>query len=374
MVNNSYIYCKIILGNGKIHLRLQKQDRFFVASIMKKTLLRIVKYTFLIGLIIFLSIVLYPKTYNVPAFQKRTGTQYWDLSTGSRIGYFLIKSKGTRKTYPIIYLQGGPGAPIFDSNIEILSKLADNGYDVYLYDLVGCGHSNRLANIEEYSVERHTKDLAEIVKKIGAEKIILIAQSWGAILATNYIADNEAKVEKIIFTGAGPILPINYDLAEMKAPDSLHLKSPLFTNAQGSQKTYNMRAKAVKFIAEKFGYKLASENEMDNFATYLNFAMNKSTVVDTSIIKPKSGYGYYVSIKTAQSFGNTANRRKDLSKCEIPILMMRGQFDGVKWGYTDEYLKLFKNHQFVIVPKAGHSIAAEQPELYLNTIIKFLNE
>jgi proline iminopeptidase len=373
-VNNAYIYRKIILGNGKIHLRVQKLDRFFVAHLMKKIFLRIITSTSLIGLIVFLSIVLYPKTYNVPAFQKRIGTKYWDLSTGSRIGYSLIQSKGARKAYPIIFLQGGPGAPIFDANIEVLSKLADKGYDVYLYDLVGCGHSNRLANIEEYSVERHTKDLAEIIKKIGAEKVILIAQSWGALLATNYIADNEAKIEKVIFTGAGPILPINYDLEKMKAPDSLHLKSPLFTNAQGSQKTYNIRAKVVKLIAEKFRCKLAPENEMDNFATYLNFEMSKSTVVDTSIIKPRSGYGYYVSIKTAQSFGNTANRRKDLLKCEIPILMMKGQYDGVKWGYTDEYLKLFKNHQLVIVPKAGHSIALEQPELYLHTIAKFLSE
>jgi proline iminopeptidase len=53
---------------------------------------------------------------------------------------------------------------------------------------------------------------------------------------------------------------------------------------------------------------------------------------------------------------------------------MKGQFDGGKWGYTDEYLKFFKNHQLVIIPNAGHSIAAEQPELYIKTITKFLNE
>lgn len=341
---------------------------------MKKVLLRILKYTFLIGLIIFISITLYPKTYNVPKFQKRTGIQYWNLSTGSMIGYSLIKAKGARKAFPIIYLQGGPGAPIFDSNIEILSKFADYGYDLYLYDLVGCGHSNKLDNIDDYSVDRHKKDLEEIVKIIGAEKVILIAQSWGAMLATNYMVDNEAKIEKIIFTGAGPILPINYDLKDMKAPDSLDLKNPIVTNAQGKQKTYNTKAKVVEFIAKKFGCKLASENEMDDFATSLNFEMNKSTVIDSSLIKLKSGYGYYVHIKTVQSFENVTNRRKELLKCEIPVLLMRGQYDGVKWGYTDEYLKLFKNHQLIIIPKAGHSISVEQPELYIKVINEFLNK
>jgi len=340
---------------------------------MKKNL-RIIKSIFLIGLIILLTIIFFPKTYNAPQFQKRAGTNYWDLSTGSRIGYMLIKSKGVKKAYPIIYLQGGPGAPIFNLNIQMLSKLADNGHDIYLYDLVGCGHSNRLDNIGDYSVDRHKKDLEAIVKKIGAEKVILIAQSWGAILATNYIADNQEKIQKIIFTGAGPILPINYELEEIIPPDSLNLNSPIYTNAEGREKAYNLRARVVKFMAEKFDYKLASDYEMDNFATYLNYEMNKSTVVDTSKIKPQSGYGYYVSIKTIQSFNKTADRRKDLLKCEIPLLFMRGQYDGGKWGYADEYLKLFKNHQLVIIPKAGHSIAVEQPELYVNAIMKFLEE
>jgi proline iminopeptidase len=341
---------------------------------MKKLFPRLIKYAILIGLIIFLSIILYPRNYYVPEFQKRAKTFYWDLSTGSRIGYSLIKAKGTKKTYPVIFLQGGPGAPIFDSNIEILSKLSNYGYDVYLYDLVGCGHSNRLENIDEYTVYRHKKDLAEIIKKIGAGKVILIAQSWGALLATNYLADHQTKIEKLIFTGPGPIIPINNQLAGIKAPDSLNLKAPKFTNTQGSQKAYHLRASVVKFIAEKFSYKLASDKEMDDFANNLNFELNKSTVVDASIIKPKSGYGYYVHIKTVQSFKKTPNRRDILSKCKTPILIMRGQFDGRKWGYTNEYLTLFKNHQLVIIPNAGHSIALEQADLYMNTIIKFLGK
>jgi pimeloyl-ACP methyl ester carboxylesterase len=53
---------------------------------------------------------------------------------------------------------------------------------------------------------------------------------------------------------------------------------------------------------------------------------------------------------------------------------MLGQFDGRKWGYADEYLRLFKNHQLVIIPKAGHSIALDQPELYINAMIRFLTK
>ena len=37
---------------------------------------------------------------------------------------------------------------------------------MYLYDLVSCGQSNRLNNIDEYTI-RHKKDLEEIIPKAG---------------------------------------------------------------------------------------------------------------------------------------------------------------------------------------------------------------
>jgi pimeloyl-ACP methyl ester carboxylesterase len=51
--------------------------------------------------------------------------------------------------------------------------------DVYLYDQIGSGWSDRLDDIRQYTALRHKKDLEAIVQAIGAEKVILIGQSWG---------------------------------------------------------------------------------------------------------------------------------------------------------------------------------------------------
>jgi proline iminopeptidase len=133
---------------------------------------------------IFSLLVFIPRTYYVPRLQKRASTQYRDLPTGSSIGYTLVLATGVKKPYPVIYLQGDPGGPIFDGSIEMLSPLSEDGYDIYLYDKAGCGFSDRFENIEDYTADRHKRDLEEIIKIIGAEKVILIGQSWGAVLAT----------------------------------------------------------------------------------------------------------------------------------------------------------------------------------------------
>ena len=307
--------------------------------------------------------------------QERKGTRYWNLPTGSRIAYTFIPARGIKKPHPIIFLQGGPGGYISDRNVEMLAPLSENGYDIYLYDQVGSGHSERLKNIEEYTALRHKKDLEAIVAKIGVEKVILIGQSWGACLATLFIADNPGKIDRAIFTGPGPIQPVNMELADIKAPDSLQLKVPLYSNANANKEVQNIRIKLITKWAMLFNNKLASDKEVDDFQTLLNTNLNKSTVCDTSkALMAAGGGGFYVQIMTLKSLANTPDPRPKLMNSKIPVLVMKGKCDNQKWGFTSEYLQLFSNHKLVVIKDAGHSISIEQPALYLKTIRDFLDK
>lgn len=340
---------------------------------MKRKILKAALILLVALLAVLMVMALIPNHYVLPADKLRPDTKYWDLPTGSRIAYTMIPGKGVLKPSPVIYLHGGPGGPIFDRNIELLSALADEEYTVYLYDQVGCGFSERLEDISEYTAERHKQDLEAIVGILGCEKVILIGQSWGAILGTLYIADNPDKIEKAIFTGPGPIQPMRYELEKVPAPDSLELKQPLTTNRKEREKVYNFRAWAVEFCATTFGCKLAPDKEMDEFNTVLTTQLSKSTVSDTSRIKPAEGRsGYYCMVKTVQSFSTLPDIRPKIKQCTAPILLLRGQYDGIKWGYTTEYLSIFPNSTFKVIPNAGHSIATEQPEVYVNSIREFL--
>ena len=342
---------------------------------MRKHILQMIQYALLFSLVAYLLAVFIPRTYDVPQMPKRKGTQYWDLQTGSKIAYTLVSAKGMKKPYPIIFLQGGPGGFISDRNIEMLAPLSEDGFDVFLYDQIGSGQSERLADINEYTADRHKKDLEELIKKIGSEKVIFIGQSWGAILTTLFIADNPDKVEKVILTGPGPIQPMREELFHINAPDSLNLIKPPYSNYQANEKSKNVRMNAIAFCAKSFGKKLAPDNEADDFQTYLNHALNKATVCDTSkALKAEGGGGFYAQVMTVQSLNQIQDTRPKLKGTQVPILLMKGQCDNQPFGFLNEYLALFPNHQLKIIPGAGHSISVEQPELYLKTIRAFLNQ
>lgn len=342
---------------------------------MKKHITPLFKYALLLSVVAVLLVVFFPRSYDVPQQSKLNGTSYWHLNTGSTIAYTKLEAKGIKKPYPIIFLQGGPGGFISERTINMLAPLTEDGFTIYLYDQIGSGASARLSNIKEYTATRHKKDLEEIVKQLGAEKVILLGQSWGAMLAMLYVADNAYKVERVILTGAGPILPIHKELANTQAPDSLQLRKPIYTNRQANEKMETIRIKAIKYWATTWGKKLATDKEVDDYQTALNKELNKAIVCDTSKApEAVGGGGFYVHVMTVNSFGETPDIRPKLKGNTVPILLMRGQCDNQPWGYTSEYLELFPNHQLKIIPNAGHSISVEQPELYLKTIREFLNE
>ena len=331
----------------------------------------------LAGIGILLIAVFWPRSYGTPPLTERPGTRYWDLPTGSRIAYTRVVAHGIRKPYPVIFLHGGPGGGIGAGDIRGLSWLAADGYDVYLYDQVGGGLSNRLSDIREYTTGRHVRDLDAIVQKIGARNVILIGHSWGAVLATLYAADHPDRVERLILTGPGPIFPIRPGIAADRAPDGLHLKEPFYSNRQGNEEANNIRTRAMEFFATHFGLKIASDREADDFAGYLNSLLERSTLADTSNIgpiRPTPGVGYYAGVMTWYGRLSTTDPRPKLKNTPIPLLVVKGQYDNQPWGCAHEYLGLFPDHRLMIIPNAGHSIDREQPALLDSAIRDFLKK
>jgi proline iminopeptidase len=340
---------------------------------MKKKILKFTKWAILICVAIFIVKGCIPTKLDMPSIKPRTTTQYWNLPTGSKIAYTHIASSGVKKPYPIIYLHGGPGGYVYTKNIETLGKLSALGYDVYLYDQVGCGLSERLEEVNEYTAVRHIKDLEEIIKLLGVEKVIFVGQSWGGALAVLYSADNLDKVDRIVFTCPGAIKPANEELEKVKSPDSLNLKEPYNPNAKVLPIVLNPRYVSIGIWARFFGKKLATDKEADAYLTSMANVFTKGLVCNpANVLKEEGGAGSYCNLNTSVSYGSLKDPRIKLKNNKIPVLVMKGQYDNIDWGYTKEYLDLFSNSKLKLIPNAGHQIFAEQSELYTKTIKNFL--
>lgn len=321
-----------------------------------------------------LCLVLIPRTYAVPEIELRSGVQFWDLPTGSHLAYVHVARTTEFAKAPVVYVHGGPGGAFRAEHISALEPLAKLGHDLYFYDQIGSGQSGRLHDVAGYSVERHCADLRAVIEQIGAAKVILIGHSWGAVLVANYLQTySDDRIEKVVFEVPGPILPINEAMKDLPADPQLGLIAPAFSNTQSNSEAGNVRVAWVKAAAILFGIKWASDEEMDSYMELWDQSLSRSTVCFADAKLPESaGAGYYAHIMTVRSFKNVQDQREALFNVRVPVLVLKAQCDNQPWGYSAEYLDMFANSELGIVEQSGHSMALEQPLVYLERIATFL--
>ncbi len=127
------------------------------------------------------------------------GQREWRLTTGSELAYVRLAPKRDTRPEPVVFLHGGPGLADLAGDSAFFAKLAADGYTVYVYDQLGTGRSGRLADPRGYGLPRDVADLEAVRQEIGAQRLILVGQDYGARLAAAYLAEHPEQVAKAVF-------------------------------------------------------------------------------------------------------------------------------------------------------------------------------
>ncbi len=313
-----------------------------------------------------------PIPVTVPLPEPTSATQYWQLSTGSRIAYIFHPAVGEAHPAPVIYLHGGPAVPTRTSNYEFFKQLTIDGFNVYLYDQVGTGLSSQSDNISEYTLERNVADLEAIRQQIGSEKVILVGTSWGSVLAAYYLEQYPNHVEKVIFMSPGVLgdrskVSYDYKRSASSQDDSILLPSLRMILAGALARTNP--AAATNF---------ASQTEMngiyDAFVTSpsMDYQVNCKGYVPTNKPSRSGGGNYYANLLILQSLKKAHDPRPNLTSLQTPALIMRGVCDYIPWESTLSYKQTLPNSTLILIENAGHALTESQPETVLASMRAFL--
>ncbi|MBK8055659.1 MAG: alpha/beta hydrolase [Saprospiraceae bacterium] len=351
----------------------------------KKSLFRrILKYTFRTLGLVFLILLIWsiiPLSQNVKPIQPRPDTKYWTMQNGYKIAYTNIKGDTANIKPIIIFLHGGPGGYIHSAIISQMKEVAKNGFDVYLYDQIGSGLSDRLPKPRDYSFERHLKDLNEIINtQIKTEKVILIGHSFGGILATHFVANHPDKVDKLILSSPGDLQPYrtNTDgtMAVMNklypTPAQYQFKKPIEVFEQTEKDFLQPRIVMSMLCALAFNFKWASDREFDDYTNTMASKFTKGMVADPKNVKPEEGGAGGYSHGFSNYYGNLADIRTKLKQLNIPTFVLQGQYDQGEYSSVYEYVDLLKG-EYKFIENAGHIIWWDKPNEYNETILNFLS-
>lgn len=116
------------------------------------------------------------------------------IRTTDSVDLFVhCSGKGT----PILFIHGGPG-----SNSGYFEHTGGNVFEkdarmIYL-DQRGCGRSSNATN-HDYSLERVVRDFEEVRKSLGIQQWIVMAHSFGGILATAYASKYPDGIKAMVY-------------------------------------------------------------------------------------------------------------------------------------------------------------------------------
>jgi len=352
----------------------------------KKSLFRrIVKYSLrTIGIVLLIFIIwsLIPLKQTINPIKPRQDTEYWAMKDGYKIAYTKIPGDTSKAKPAIVFLHGGPGGYIHSAIIDRMKEVAKSGYDIYLYDQIGSGLSDRRPKPKDYSFEGHLKDLNEIIEtQIKSDKVILIGHSFGGILATHFAANHPEKISKLILSSPGDLQPYrtNADgtMADMNKlypiPSIYQFKKPIEVFEQTERDFLQPRIVMSMFCALAFNFKWASDKEFDDYTNTMASKFTRGMVADPKNVKPEEGGAGGYSHGFSNYYGDLLDVREKLKQLNLPTIVLQGQYDQGEYASVYEYADLLKG-KYSFIENAGHIIWWDKPKEYVLTISDFIND
>ncbi|MFF5583064.1 alpha/beta fold hydrolase [Streptomyces hygroscopicus] len=301
------------------------------------------------------------------------GVRFWDLPTGSRIAYVHTPATGKARPTPVIFLHGGPGTP--GEGVHTGGReLAADGFDVYSYDQLGAGRSTRLRDVTGYTVARQVADLEAIRRTLGADRIILVGQSWGGSLTAQYLAAHGEHVAKAVFTSPGALWGRQYPGSKAGQPWNRLSPDQKARLDRLNSAPRIIAASLLLQINPGAAHALVGDREVDHWMHEVALQGKDSTSCEGA--SPTTAHdnpqGFYSNQMTVRDFEQLPDPRPRLRTLHVPSLIMRGECDFIKPAVTAEYQHTLAGSELVTVQGAGHSISGEQPGRYTALLRAFL--
>lgn len=99
----------------------------------------------------------------------------------------------------VLLLHGGPG--FTHQYLEAMeSFLPEAGIEMYYYDQLGCGNSDRPDDLSLWEIPRFVEEVEEVRCGLGLENFVLYGQSWGGVLGIEYALKYQHNLRALVIS------------------------------------------------------------------------------------------------------------------------------------------------------------------------------
>ncbi|WP_160150476.1 alpha/beta fold hydrolase [Nonomuraea solani] len=311
-----------------------------------------------------------------PPPAKVAGQREWRLTTGSELAYVRRAPKRVTRAEPVVFLHGGPGVADLAANAAFYGRLASAGFQVYVYDQLGAGRSARLTDPGGYGLTRDVADLEAIRRTVGADRLNLVAQGYGAQLAAAYLAEHPDRVARAVLYSPAGLSPGRTTTGRTSTdrPGSTALLGPAgMLGPAGVPDPRTLALSTLLRVDPQAAHAFAGDHELDAHLTLIRHQTSHPCPAPTAPAASKSpapskaagpfdgsesqgdvvgGYVGWAGRLTPSSL------RSDLAGVKAPVLVVKGACDEQSWSAAMAYRHALPTSRFTYVTDSAAYLTA----------------
>ena len=262
----------------------------------------------------------------------------------------------------VLLLHGGPG--FSHDYMECFEDfLPKEGIEFYYYDQLGCGNSDIPTDTTLWNIPRFVEEVEQVRKGLGLDNFYLYGQSWGGMLAMEYLDKYQS-----------------------------HVKAAVLSNMTASSKSYvTYTAKLKEQILspqDRATYDSLDKLKAYNSPEFQNLMMNKlyTQVVCRIPVErwpeplmrafKKANQTIYIQMQGVDEFHVTGNFKDwdmwdRLPNIKVPTLVIGGMYDEMNPDDIKKEGKLIPNSRTYICPNGSHLSMYDDQQNYFTNLIAF---
>ena len=266
----------------------------------------------------------------------------------------------------LVMVHGGPGNSLesIRADLEPLAK----GRRVIYFDQRGQGRSQLIKDGKKLGYENHVADLEALRRHFKLERMTLLGNSWGGLLASLYAVAHPDRIERMVLHDAAP--PTKELEVEMAAELSRRLAT-LYKPEQVERirlislpETWLKSEDPVALCREFYPLVLAAYTYSRTFD--IGFKGDLCAGSKESVRQQRT-----VNAHAWRSLGNFDLRPK-LGAVTAPVLVIHGVADVIPLRAQESWAAGYPNGRLLLIEKAGHLPQTEAPEEFFPAVESFL--
>ncbi len=266
--------------------------------------------------------------------------------------YYKIIGNGE----PILIVHGGPGLS-HDYFLPSLKSLSDK-HKLIFYDQRASGKSDLNINPKSITLDNFIKDIDELRKIFGIEKLNLMAHSWGGILAMKYAIMYPDNIKSLILVnsvGASSEITTlsNLELAKRFTQKDSIRRVEIFNSEEFQKRSINSIESLMKI-----GIKHQFYNK--TYLDSLNLSLNENYMTTSQLLqnlaKDLSDFDFHSDLKTIR----------------CPTLLIYGNYDPLTSLAGVKIHELIDNSELIVLDECGHFPFIEKQNEFNEVLTNFL--